>query len=257
MASRSVLSRRAALIAVLIAAATAVPLGALDWKQYESSAHGFPAMRDLEGARIADGEFAQWTSGGRLHVRIVYSFADGHRGEERVVLRQRPGLQQDAWSWRETRGRAVLREFTVDLTSGHATASVMDEGERKEWSETLEIEEPASTFAGFGFTIALKAIRARLLKGETVTLHGVGFMPKPQLGEVEVSHVGRDQLRMAGRTIAGDRFLVHPKIPLIARLFVKVPDATIWLTTPPVGFLRWQGPLALPDDPMIRVDLLP
>ncbi|MBI3050116.1 MAG: hypothetical protein HYY76_17590 [Acidobacteria bacterium] len=40
-------------------------------------------------------------------------------------------------------------------------------------------------------------------------------------------------------------------------LFVKVPDATIRLTTPPAGFLRWEGALAQPNDPMIRVDLLP
>jgi len=41
---------------------------------------------------------------------------------------------------------------------------------------------------------------------------------------------GRDRIRMAKRTIAA---------------------------TPPAGFLRWEGPLALPDDPMVRVDLLP
>jgi len=62
---------------------------------------------------------------------------------------------------------------------------------------------------------------------------------------------------MAGRTIDGDRFLVHPKIPAIAKLFVKVPDAQIWLTPPPTGFLRWEGALAEPSDPIIRVDVLP
>ena len=82
-------------------------------------------------------------------------------------------------------------------------------------------------------------------------------MPKPRGASVEVSYGGRDRIQMSDRTIAADRFIVHPKIPLIARLFVTVPDALIWLTTPPAGFLRWEGTLAVPDDPIIRVDLLP
>jgi hypothetical protein len=32
----------------------------------------------------------------------------------------------------------------------------------------------------------------------------------------------------------------------------------IWLThEPPAAFLRWEGPLVEPDDPVVRVDLLP
>ena len=46
-------------------------------------------------------------------------------------------------------------------------------------------------------------------------------------------------------------------MPLIAKLFVKVPDTKVWLTNPPpAGFLRWEGPTVLPTDPMIRVDLI-
>jgi hypothetical protein len=36
-----------------------------------------------------------------------------------------------------------------------------------------------------------------------------------------------------------------------------VPDTKIWLTNPaPAGFLRWEAPIVLPSDPMIRVDLI-
>jgi len=43
----------------------------------------------------------------------------------------------------------------------------------------------------------------------------------------------------------------------LARLFLDVPDTNIWLTNPaPAGFLRWEGPVLLPTDPLIRVDLL-
>src|SRR5438876_1181288 len=46
-------------------------------------------------------------------------------------------------------------------------------------------------------------------------------------------------------------------LPLFAKLFINVPDTKIWLTNPaPAGFLRWEGPIVLPNDPLIRVDLL-
>ena len=63
---------------------------------------------------------------------------------------------------------------------------------------------------------------------------------------------------MSGRSLKGDRFIVHPEVPAIAKLFVTVPDTKVWLTNPePAGFLRWEGPIVLPNDQLIRVDLLP
>jgi hypothetical protein len=62
---------------------------------------------------------------------------------------------------------------------------------------------------------------------------------------------------MGGRSLKGDQFTIHPEISVFAKLFVKVPDTKVWLTNPPpAGFLRWEGPIVLPTDPMIRVDLI-
>jgi hypothetical protein len=62
---------------------------------------------------------------------------------------------------------------------------------------------------------------------------------------------------MSGRSLKGDRFVIHPQIPPITRLFTHVPDTQIWLTnSPPAGFLRWEGPIVVPSDPLIRVDLV-
>jgi hypothetical protein len=229
---------------------------AVEWTHFEGIAHGFPVMRELNGRRIADGDFVQWLEGNRLHVKITYSAGRGRRIEEQAVFRQRPQLTQDFWSLKEARDGKPYRQFEVDLVSGRARATATDEGEPKEWSETVDVA-PGRTFAGFGFTMAIKALRERLVRGEVITLDAVGFMPKPRGGSVEISYAGRDRIRMSDRTIAADHFIVHPKVPAIARLFVKVPDASIWLTTPPAGFLRWEGAMAVPDDPIIRVDLLP
>ena len=247
---------RVGLTALALILAVALPTSAIEWTSFEGSVRGFPVLRDLSGRRLADGDFVQWVANDRLHVRITYVFNGGRRAEEEVVLRQRPQLAQESWSFRELRGGKPTRAFTVDLRTGAASAMKEEKGETKHWSETLDVVE-GRTFAGFGFSLAIKALHARLLKGETITVKGIGFAPKPQLASVELSYGGRDRIRMAGRTIAADRFIVHPKIPAIAKLFIKVPDAQIWLTTPPAGFLRWEGAMAEPDDQIIRVDLLP
>jgi len=74
---------------------------------------------------------------------------------------------------------------------------------------------------------------------------------------VAITYAGVDRVSMAERTLRGERFIVHPELPWIARFFVKVPDAQIWLTTAPATFLRWEGPLAEPTDALMRIDLLP
>jgi hypothetical protein len=63
---------------------------------------------------------------------------------------------------------------------------------------------------------------------------------------------------MAGRTIGADPYTIHPEIPAIARLFVTAPDQKVWLyATGPAAFLRYEGPLVEPKDPLIRVDTIP
>ena len=165
---------------------------------------------------------------------------------------------QEQWSWKELTHGKPQREFTADFEARVARAVIRENN--KDVSEKIEVE-PGRTFAGFGFTIALSNLRKRLLNGEQIQLKAVGFSPfptlKPQVVTVTLSYGGLNRMRMGGRLLKGDQFIIHPEIPFIAKLFVKVPDTKIWLTNPtPAGFLRWEGPIALPTDPLIRVDLL-
>jgi hypothetical protein len=222
----------------------------------EGAAHAYPALLDLNGKKLADGEFMQWSENGRLHVKITYKFTGGDRFEEQTSLRQKPDLAQEKWSWRELKNGKVSREFSLNLLSKTATAQKLENGQIKYWSQQLEVD-PGRTFAGFGFTIALQNLRERLVAGERVELKAAGFTPKPQVVTVQISYGGLDQMRMSGRLLKGDRFVIHPEIPPIAKLFVHVRDTQIWLTNPPpAGFLRWEGPIAEPSDPLIRVDLV-
>jgi len=230
---------------------------ALHLPQVEGSAHGFPSLCDADGRKQADGEFNQWVENDRLQIRIAYDFGAGHRVEEKARFQPAPALAQEEWSWREVKNGEVVREFRVDFGSGEAVARARQGTELREWGRRLQIE-PGQTFAGFGFTLALECLRAGLLAGRTYELRAVGFTPHPRIANVVASWAGIDRAAMAGRAIEGDRFIVHPEIPLLARPFVHAPDTQIWLLhAPPTGFLRWQGPLAEPSDAVVRVDLLP
>ena len=178
--------------------------------------------------------------------------------EEHSQFRQQPELIQEKWSWKELKHGSSQREFAADFLTGIASAHIRQD--HKDVSKRINIE-PGRTFAGFGFSLALSNLRKRLLSGEQVQLKAVGFSPFPTLGPqvvtVTISHGGVQRMRMGGRSPKGDQFIIHPEIPLFAKLFINVPDTKIWLTNPaPAGFLRWEGPIVLPDDPLIRVDLL-
>jgi hypothetical protein len=223
----------------------------------EGAAQGFPALRTLEGGRLADGHFMQWLEDGRLHISIRYEFGPERSIEERAVVRQEPLLVQESWSWEETRDGRLHRRFEIDFLGRAITAEKFEGGELRRWSEHGDLE-PGRAFAGSAFTLALKSLRSRLLRGEKVKLQTVGFRPEPKVAEVEVSYAGVDLVPMSGLVIEGERFVLHPLIPLIARPFVDVPDTRLWLVhAEPAAFLRWEGPLAEPDDAIVRVDLLP
>lgn len=225
---------------------------AVEPNELQGATHGYPGLYDSNGKKVANGEFRQWADNGRLHVIITYRFRDGKVWEEKSIFRQQPETLQEKWSWRESKDGKTEREFTVDFAEGTATTHING----KDDSAKIDIE-PGRTFAGFGFTIALSNLHERLLKGETIELKGIGFTPKPRVVAVNVFHAGLDRIEMGGRVFRGNHFIIRPSLPFIAKLFIRVPDNHIWLTNPkPATFLRWEGPIAMPSDPIIRVDLI-
>jgi hypothetical protein len=252
------MQKLAAPFSIFAAGLLATSAFALEVTEPAGAAHGYPGLCDINGKKLADGEFKQWVENHHLNVTITYKVPGGPLFEEKARFRQQTELVQEQWSWRELTNEKPQREFTVDFLSGMASAHIRKEN--KDVSEKINIET-GRTFAGFGFTIALSNLRKRLLRGEQVELKAVGFSPfptlKPQVVTVKISYGGLDRMRMSGRSLKGDRFIIHPEVPTIAKLFINVPDTKIWLTNPaPAGFLRWEGPIVLPNDPLIRVDLL-
>ncbi len=246
------------LFSILAAGVIVAPAFALKLTEPAGAAHGYPGLYDINGKKLADSEFRQWVENNRLQVVITHKFSAGEVYEEHAQFRQQPELIQEKWSWKESKHGRSQREFAADFLTGIASAHIRQD--HKDVSKRINIE-PGRTFSGFGFSLALSNLRKRLLSGEQVQLKAVGFSPFPTLGPqvvtVTISHGGVQRMRMGGRSPKGDQFIIHPEIPFIAKFFVDVPDTKIWLANPaPAGFLRWEGPIVLPTDPMIRVDLL-
>jgi hypothetical protein len=239
---------------LLLLAAGAGSLLAIAVPQQSGATHAFPVMRELTGKKLGGGEFLQDIDDHVLRIRISYDLGQGRRIEEKAAFEQGSELIQKESSWRELRGDALQREYTVDFASGKATARKQEKEGPKTSSGKVEIAR-SQTFAGFGFVLALQNLRDRLVKGETIELKAVGFTPKPRVVSVKLSYEGTDRTRMSNRLLRGEHFMIKPEIPAIAKLFIKISDTNIWLTSPPSGFLRWEGPLAEPSDPVVRVDL--
>ena len=223
---------------------------------HEGDAQAITSLIDAaSGAAIADGRYMQEVVGGVLKIESRFDFPDGRTIVERASLRLSPQIEQESWDWTERRDGALVREYEVDFRTRKAVATRVDQ--HKRWKEEVDIE-PGKTFAGIGFVAVIKSLRAELEPGQKLELKVVAFTPRPRVASVDVIRVGLENVRMAGRTLSADHYTVHPDVPAIARLFVKAPDQQVWLFgTGPAAFLRYQGPLAEPSDPMIRVDLIP
>src|ERR1043166_6251621 len=196
---------------ILAAAVIAAPVLALKVTEPAAASHGYPGLCDMNGKKLADGEFRQWIENSRLHVVITYKFSVGEVYEEHSQFRQDSELIQEKWSWKESKHGKSQREFTVDFLAGIGSAHISQD--HKDVFKKIKIE-PGRTFAGFGFSLALSNLRKRLLRGEQVQLKAVGFSDFPTLGPqvvtVTISHGGVDRMRMSGRSLKGDRFQIFP-----------------------------------------------
>src|SRR6476661_10604109 len=109
----------------ILASATLVPsVLALKVTEPAAASHGYPGLCDVNGKKLADGEFRQWVENDQLHVVITYEFSAGEVYEEHSQFRQQSELIQEKWSWKESKHGKPQREFTVDFLTGIGTAHI-------------------------------------------------------------------------------------------------------------------------------------
>jgi len=74
---------------ILAAGMIVAPAFALKVTEPAAASHGYPGLCDMNGKKLADGEFRQWVEDNRLHVVITYKFSAGEVYEEHSQFRQR------------------------------------------------------------------------------------------------------------------------------------------------------------------------
>ena len=62
---------------ILAAGMIVAPIFALKVTEPAAGSHGYPGLCDMNGKKLADGEFRQWVENNRLHVVITYNFPPG------------------------------------------------------------------------------------------------------------------------------------------------------------------------------------
>src|SRR6476646_12109917 len=112
------------LFSILSAAMIVAPVFGLKVTEPAAASHGYPGLCDINGKKLADGEFRQWVEDDRLHVVITYKFSAGEVYEEHSQFRQEPELIQEKWSWKESKHGRSQREFAVDFLTGIASAHI-------------------------------------------------------------------------------------------------------------------------------------
>jgi hypothetical protein len=230
-----------------------LPAFALPMRYPEGALQGSPALTDLSGRPLASGRMKQSVKNGQLSIEVDYELLDGRHVQERAELLVGGQLQQLNWSWEETRGGTLLRHFDVDFRTGRAFG--LKAGPKPEqWSEQIEIK-PGETFAGVGFSFAIKNLHARLEAGESVGLTAVAFTPSPRIASVTIRKERTESIRVQGRAVLADRTAIHPEIPWVARPFVHAPDQHLWFShAEPPDLLRVEGNFIEPGDPILRIE---
>jgi hypothetical protein len=214
------------------------------------------AVKSQEGQPIGEGTLTQWTEGDRLHVLLIYRYADGRTIEESAVFLQEPELVQEKWTWRERKDQLVTRRYNIDFTTGRALGVNRTRGSPRRYSEQMQVE-PGRTFAGVGFILAAKNLLPVLRQGKDVELRALAFTPAPREVKVRLSQQGSERIQQGGQTLAADKVVVHPEIG-IASLVVKVPDTLLYFSgAEPPMLVAGVGPLLEPGDPVVRTEVLP
>src|ERR671937_197570 len=86
---------------IVLAECLSVPVFGLEVTELAGAAHGYPGLCDINGKKLADGEFRQWVEDHHLYVVITYRFPNGQLFEEKARFRQQSDLVQEQWSWQE------------------------------------------------------------------------------------------------------------------------------------------------------------
>src|SRR5262249_4036555 len=176
-------------LAALVLASTPAPASEMAVRHPEGVLHGFLALYDLSGRRIADGDLIQTPHAGHVTACLVFQFHDGSLHEETAVYSQN-GVFHLIRDRLVQRGPSFPRpqETSVEVAGGQVTAR-SGEPDGKVSVETKHFDLPADVANGLMLTL-IKNIDPRSSGPTTVSM--VAAASSPRLVHVVVTRDGED-----------------------------------------------------------------
>jgi hypothetical protein len=252
---------RLRLVTALLAASLTLPgvlhAEVVGVRYAEGLAHGFLALRNLDGETLAVGDLIQTTRGHRVTTRLVFHFQDGSVHDETVVFSQRGSFRLIS-DHLVQKGPSFPKpmDVSVDGRSGQVTVRYRDdEGQEKVVSERLRL--PSDTSNGMLLAL-LKNIRP---DAASTTVSMVAATPKPRLVKFVITPAGEDPFSLGGSARKATHYVVKVEIGglagVVAPLIGKQPeDSHVWIMGGEApAFIRSEGQL-YQDGPIWRIDLL-
>lgn len=210
----------------------------------EGLAHGFHALRSLQGKRLADGEVTQIAHGDRVTSHLVFHFRDGSLYEDTTVFTERGSfrLLSDHLIERGPSFKQPMATF-IDASTGQVTTRYKDGDKEKVISQKLRL--PSDLANGMIDTV-LKDVKP---SAPQTTLSMLVASPKPRVVQLLISPQGEEPFTGGGAKHRAVHYIMKIKIGgvsgLVAPIIGKQPkDTQIWiLDSDAPAFLASEGQL--------------
>src|SRR5512142_725389 len=231
--TRAVTTRLTIIAVALLATTSGTTAAAVAVKHWEGLAHGFVALRTLEGVPLADGDLIETTvptsSGNRVTTRLTLRFKDGSIHEETTVYVQ-------GKTFRFVSNHVVQKgpafktpiESTITASGRVKVRYSDDDGKEKTLDEHMELPPDVAN----GMIMALLKNISPATPKTTVSM--VAFTPKPRLVQLELSPAGEERFSTGASARKATHYVVKVHVPglagAVASVLGKIPPAShVWV----------------------------
>ncbi|MFL6416419.1 MAG: hypothetical protein ACJ74Y_12215, partial [Bryobacteraceae bacterium] len=229
-----------AFVAAVLLAAN-LPAEPVPVRHRQGSAHGFVALKTLEGTRIATGDVTQVVHGDRVTSRLVFRFRDGSIDDDITVFTQR-GTFRLITDHHIQRGPSFPKpsDVLINALTGQIASHTKDGTVRQD-----HLDLPPDVSNGLPPNLLMNILPS---VPET-KLSFVAPTEKPRLIQVSIKPAREVAFTIGGSKRKAVDFVLHPELGgitgIIAPIVGKQPaDFHIWIMTgTSPAFIREEGQL--------------
>ena len=207
----------------------------------QGTAHGFLALKTLDGTSLATGEVTQTVRGDEVTSKLVFRFRDGSVDEDLTIFKQR-GTFQLIRDHHIQRGPSFPKpiDVLIDATTGQITSRAEDGKVNEE-----HLDLPPDVANGLPPNLLLNILQT----APETKISYVAPGAKPRLIHLSITPGGTLPFRVGGLRRTATDFRLHVELGgvtgLVAPLVGKAPaDYHIWIMPGnPPAFVREEGQL--------------